>query len=498
MQNQQQLPIHNQKQSDPPQQMRGPQQMQTPFGNNMPMYPYYYPPPPNQRFGPQGFPPGPGFPGMPYGAPPGWYPPNQSFPNAPHGQFYPPQMQPGPIGPQQRPGPPQMQQAPLSAQAPQALPTEAQSEKIEKSAITQEIPEKPIATVKLPSTANTPCPPPFVQNGPPPPTESKPDVAAALAPPAPVISQEVLTVSTKPVPTGPKSNRIMPAVPLRSPAVKVAIPVNGTLQSASGNTTTNTHAPVKPVDTRPAQVNIMSTEDATEAARRAVAAAMAKTMGQKKTADGEGTMDNLAKKVSEMRTNDSTRNPRQANSGGYRGRGDSTVHRGRGGPRGGRTNFEHQTRKIDVPTTDYDFESANAKFNKQDLVKEAIATGSPMGTLDHASNGNLSGEGSVNGAHKESEHSVIVPPTPGYNKSSSFFDNISSEIKDREDRMGGREFRVEEHKKNFETFGQGSVDNGLRGGYRGRGRGRGFGRGRGAFRGARGTFRGGPGAVAAT
>lgn len=462
------------------------------------MYPYYYPPPPNQRFGPQGFPPGPGFPGMPYGAPPGWYPPNQGFPNASHGQFYPQQMQPGPIGPQQRPGPQQTQQPPPSAQAPQAQSTETQLEKVEKSAVSQEIPEKPIATVKLPSTTNTPGPPQSVQNGPPPPTESKPDVAAALAPPAPAISQEIPAAGTKPVPTGPKSNRIMPAVPLRSPAVKVAVPVNGTLKSTSGNSKANASAAAKSAAIRLPQGNTMSTEDATEAARRAIAAAMAKTMGQKKTVDGEGTMDNLTKKVNEMRTNDSTRHPRQANSGGYRGRGDNTIHRGRGGPRGGRTHFEHQTRKIDVPATDYDFESANAKFNKQDMVKEAIATGSPMGTPDPASNGNRPGDASVNGALTESEHSVILPPTPGYNKSSSFFDDISSETKDREDRMGGREFRVEEHKKNFETFGQGSVDNGLRGGYRGRGRGRGFGRGRGAFRGARGAFRGGPGAVAAT
>ena len=66
-------------------------------------------------------------------------------------------------------------------------------------------------------------------------------------------------------------------------------------------------------------------------------------------------------------------------------------------------------------------------------------------------------------------------------------------------RPGGREWRGEEQKKNFETFGQGSVDNGYRGGYRGRGRGRGGMRGRGHFggngqpgaRGGHGAHRGG-------
>ena len=107
----------------------------------------------------------------------------------------------------------------------------------------------------------------------------------------------------------------------------------------------------------------------------------------------------------------------------------------------------------------------------------------------------------VNGERKNSESSVA------YNKSSSFFDNISSESKDRTEdgsnRLGGREFRSEERQKNLETFGQGSVDNGYRGGYGrgGRGRGRGYGRGRGTRgsyegRGGRNGVRGGRGAVA--
>ena len=146
-------------------------------------------------------------------------------------------------------------------------------------------------------------------------------------------------------------------------------------------------------------------------------------------------------------------------------------------------------KKVEVPNTDFDFESANAKFNKQDLVKEAIASASPIGENSGA-----------NGIGGESNGmDVIIPASTSYNKATSFFDNISSESKDREEsngkRLGGKEWRGEEQKKNLETFGQGSVDNGYRGGFRGRGRGRGYrGRGgpggQGGLRGGRGSYRG--------
>jgi protein LSM14 len=148
-----------------------------------------------------------------------------------------------------------------------------------------------------------------------------------------------------------------------------------------------------------------------------------------------------------------------------------------------------------VPTTDYDFASANARFNKQDLAKEAIASGSPdvafpPAPAEAATNGHAA---RTNGTPEPAAAAAaeVVIPAASYDKGSSFFDNISSELKDREEalgrRLGGQEFRTEERKRNLETFGQGSVDN-YRGGYRGRGRGRGFGRGRGGgFRGRGGS-----------
>ena len=376
-----------------------------------------------------------------------------------------------------------------------------------KEKLQQEGTDKPVATVKLPSAA------PAAQNDPPPPPiESKPDVAAALAPPAiktpkdeTSIAQLTPTMKLPPgsVPTGPKSGRIMPAIPRLSPAMKPPVPVNGTLQSKPKNIANeNDKIGARPAYNDPTQIAKKSVEDANRDARAAVEAAMAKLPlppGQKKQSDKESVMDNLTNKVSAMRTNDNIRTSKQPGTGGYA----AGYRGGRGGHRGGRLQGEDQKNKVDVPATDYDFASANAKFNKQDLVKEAIATGSAIGSPVEGSNatGNPV-ELLVNGARNGSQSNVISS-TASYNKTSSFFDNISSESKDRDDgnakKLGGREFRSEEQKKNLETFGQGSVDNGYRGGpgYRGR-RGRGYGRSRGGYaRGGRGGMRGGSGTVTA-
>jgi protein LSM14 len=167
-------------------------------------------------------------------------------------------------------------------------------------------------------------------------------------------------------------------------------------------------------------------------------------------------MDNLTRKVNEMRVNANA--PR------------GTANRGRG--RGGRGG----TARVEVPDSDFDFATANAKFNKADLVKEAIA-GSPLAESPSAT---------IDDDAEANPDDVPV----AYNKTRSFFDNISSEAKDRADnsgqKPGGREWRGEEQRKNMETFGQGSVDGGYRN-YRGRGRGRGGPRGRGYGGGQRGT-----------
>ncbi|KAL8974069.1 MAG: hypothetical protein Q9197_001688 [Variospora fuerteventurae] len=482
------------------------QQQSSRFPRHSPFPPYYNPygpPLPNQRFGPHGFPPGQGVPGMPYGGPPpGWYPPpGQGFPPQNYGQYGhgpPPQM---PIGSGNQQNQHQSTQQENAAEASREPPSNNE----DTARPAQPSPSKLVATVKLPSSSTIPAPQQAVVNGPPPPTESKPAVAAALAPPAPAHTKPAASAE-KDTHAAQKNGRILPAIPRVSPAVKPAVPVNGALQTNKANTLKPQPEP-KDVETRQTPAAVKSVEEATRDARAAVAAAMAKlpvaggqqqakkpapTTGKKDENQHSAAFDNLKNKVNEMRINDDIRTSRQPGTGGY-----AAGHRGRNAQRGGRARNDSQTKKVEVPTTDYDFEEANAKFNKQDLVKEAIASGSPLGSplngvADIPPPGPTSNE-----ERKASEASVsIAPPGMGYNKTTSFFDNISSESKEREEgtaKRGGREFRNEEVRKNLETFGQGSVDGGFgRGGYRGRGRGRGYaGRGRGEY--GNGRVRGGRG-----
>lgn len=427
-------------------------------------------------------------------------PPGQAFHQPPFNQYYPPPPL-GSAAQQQSP-----QGLPSSSKPAQqaAVATAPTTNKQEKPIQQQETPEKPVATVKLPSASTTPGRLTLFVSGPPPPppTESKPDIAAALAPPAPAIGKENYLVN-KPPPSGPKNARIMPAIPRQSPATNSAVPVNGVRPSTSRTISAeNVKSLAKTEASHPAPPPPSKTaEDMNREAKAAVAAAMAKlpsVSGKKTEVNGNAEPENPAQKFNETRNNENPRNTRQRGTPGI-----ASSHRGgRGGYRDGRPHGEQQSKKVEVPTTDYDFVSANARFNKQDLVKEAIATGSSIESNVEAANGaDFPAESSLDGGRKRSESNVIIPITPIYNKSSSFFDNISSESKDRDDgnakKAGGREFRNEEQKKNLETFGQGSVDNGYRVNYRGRGngRGRGYGRPRGGYgRGGRGAMRGGQGA----
>lgn len=153
--------------------------------------------------------------------------------------------------------------------------------------------------------------------------------------------------------------------------------------------------------------------------------------------------------------------------------------------RGGRR--ESAQKGVEVPKEDYDFESANAKFKKDDLVKDSVSSPTNGETADPMAE--------TNGHATADDEDIVIPGAQKdkrYDKQSSFFDDISSDLKDRveqqagEVRIDGRAMRSEERSKNMETFGQGSVDGGS--GFRGRGRGRG-GRGFGE-RGFRGGFRG--------
>lgn len=214
-------------------------------------------------------------------------------------------------------------------------------------------------------------------------------------------------------------------------------------------------------------------DEATLKAKQAVQEALAKLPGNNAIKPAPvptaASIDALAQKVSELGP---------STNGASRGRGGA---RGRGAyPRGGANN--QAGRKIEIPKSDYDFESANKKFNKEDLIKEAIAGDSLVDEEDPA---DIAEDTPTEGIERKNS----IPATNKvYNKSTSFFDNISSESRDREEhtdgRPNGRQNRAEEFKKNVDTFGQGNVD----GGYRGRGRGGYRGRQYGGNRGYRGGY----------
>ncbi|KAI1388211.1 Scd6-like Sm domain-containing protein [Hypoxylon trugodes] len=414
----------------------------------------FYPPPPGQwgRGGPG---PGPaqGFHGMPYPPPPGWFPPGQGFPAGgpggpgPWNSFgYPPG--PGPQGQHLgAPGAPPQVSRGTPQQDSKPAPIGAGVDK-------QKLVGNP--PVELPSTEpksvgqQPPQPAPTSAAAPTPPVESKPTVAEVKATAESLSNANAAAnnvADKKAIPTGPKSNRVTPAVPIPNAII-----------SRSGPQVTAAAASIKPVgDHANGQSGILG-KDATQAAKAAVAAAMAKLEDNPRVAEAStqpiGNMDNLTKKVNEMRMT--------APRNGTNGRG-----RGRGGRPGGQP-------KVNVPDSDFDFAAGNAKFNKQDLVKEAIA-GSPQ----------------VEPVAEPAQVDDTAALPVAYNKTRSFFDNISSEAKDRAEnggqKPGGREWRGEEQRKNMETFGQGSVDGGYRGGYRGRGRGGRGNRGRGYGGRGRGT-----------
>lgn len=325
---------------------------------------------------------------------------------------------------------------------------------------TSELPDNKASPNKQPPAAAAPAAAPAPTS-----STAKDTSIAPVAPIAPKTVAQAQQPSNQ-IPssaTTAKSNKVAPAVPFTVNQKSFIPPVAP--DATSTTTNGNKSGTAKSAAPQP------SLEDASRQAKAAVAEAMAKLNPQStqtKPVPSAAAIDALTQKVSEMGTN----TPPTRGRGAYRG------------GRGNRTASGGQQRKIEIPQADYDFETANAKFNKEDLVKEAIATGSPLGETPD----NVNPEDGLDRPQERKDSTS----QPAYNKSTSFFDNISSEAREREEsdgRFNGRAQRGQEFKKNIETFGQGNVDGGYRGGYRGRGRGRGYG-GRGQNRGYSGAGRG--------
>uniref|UniRef100_A0A3P9CZV4 LSM14A mRNA processing body assembly factor a n=1 Tax=Maylandia zebra TaxID=106582 RepID=A0A3P9CZV4_9CICH len=140
---------------------------------------------------------------------------------------------------------------------------------------------------------------------------------------------------------------------------------------------------------------------------------------------------------------------RRGRGGGHRGRGRFNVRRD------GPMKFEK----------DFDFESANAQFNKEELEREFQ---SKLKLRDEkALNGEDKGDSGVETQNSESnadDECDPLGPNCYYDKSKSFFDNISCD-----DTRERRQTWAEERRMNAETFGIPLRQSRGRQGYRGRG-----------------------------
>ncbi|KAL1921935.1 uncharacterized protein VTP21DRAFT_10577 [Calcarisporiella thermophila] len=169
-------------------------------------------------------------------------------------------------------------------------------------------------------------------------------------------------------------------------------------------------------------------------------------------------VEQLAKKISgiNMGKENKDQGIRMQNQNETRNQQYQPSHHRRGG-RGGQRRYA--PRPVNVPTSDFDFESANAKFDKSEIVRKATTeTGGHVAEED--------------GAGGQSNDVVEIPSEPFYDKKKSFFDNISCESKETTRSSQDRRQRAnEERRLNMETFGQ--ADAGRRGGYRRGGGGRG-------------------------
>ncbi|XP_035200191.1 protein LSM14 homolog B isoform X4 [Oxyura jamaicensis] len=174
--------------------------------------------------------------------------------------------------------------------------------------------------------------------------------------------------------------------------------------------------------------------------------------------------------------NDENRRPQRRRSGNRR-----TRNRSRGQNRP--TTVKENTIKFEG---DFDFESANAQFNREELDKEFKKKLNFKD--DKAETGEEKGDPGVATQNNDgSAEEDLLGPNCYYDKSKSFFDNISSELKS----SSRRTTWAEERKLNTETFGvSGRFLRGrsFRGGFRG-------GRGTGAARRNQTTHRAGTGRV---
>ncbi|XP_065139744.1 LSM14A mRNA processing body assembly factor b isoform X1 [Paramisgurnus dabryanus] len=283
-------------------------------------------------------------------------------------------------------------------------------------------------------------------------------------------------------------------------------------------TPTQEHA----VQTAPAPVTSTATA-AGSVAQRSPAAARPALNTQKPAENQEQNKASDIQKVTRPETESSRADNKDSNrrpSGGNapvirKGRGSGGG--GGGGGQRGRGRFNGRRDGPMKFEKDFDFESANAQFNKEEIDREFQSKLKIKDEKSEKAEKTLNGEektdSGVETQNSEGNADEDDPLGPNcyYDKSKSFFDNISCDDSRKEKPGGGygrerRQTWAEERRMNAETFGIPLRHGRGRGGFRGRGGGSGFrgGRGRAVSRGSfapsrrggpgfRGGFRGGRG-----
>ncbi|XP_017478025.1 PREDICTED: protein LSM14 homolog A-like isoform X2 [Rhagoletis zephyria] len=142
------------------------------------------------------------------------------------------------------------------------------------------------------------------------------------------------------------------------------------------------------------------------------------------------------------------------NRGGGRGRMQNQGYRPMGGP-GGNQNKPRNPKNTIKFLQDFDFEQANVKFEELRSQLSKLKMNGETDKKDDSGNETGAGE------HEPEEEEITV----GYDKTKSFFDNISCEAAQDRSKNKKNDWR-HERKLNSETFGVSST---RRGGYRGRG-----------------------------
>ncbi|KAJ2815606.1 hypothetical protein FBU31_006867, partial [Coemansia sp. 'formosensis'] len=150
--------------------------------------------------------------------------------------------------------------------------------------------------------------------------------------------------------------------------------------------------------------------------------------------------------------------------GGYVPRGGAHTWRGARGGRGAYQGRHGSGRPVEIPESDFDFESSNSKLNKDDLAKEFAKLNVQV---SDDTNSNVMAPPAVVAGPSTSAVATAAPSgsNTGAYTQKSFFDDISCEAKER---LQMQEFGLSyeerrnrfqaERQQNYETFGQATSD----------------------------------------